>query len=315
MSEGEGGGGHLERIQRQRRRRRALRTAGLLAVALALAVFLVRRWELLPPLLPGWTGSQGAPETSSSTARSAPDPEPSAPSAEPEPAPPEPAEPPPEPPPQPAGADLPELDESDPWLRERLRELLPGETLREEWLAAEGLVRRGVAAVANVAEGLSPRKHLRFLAPSEPFRVLERDGSTFVDPRSFDRYDPLVRAFLAVPPEAAAGLYDTVAPWVESAWRDLGHPEAPFRDALAAAAREIVTTPRVQGRAELAFHVNRYVYVDPALEDLSPAQKQLLRLGPENLRRVQARVRELASALGIPASSLPATPALRTGPL
>ena len=32
-----------------------------------------------------------------------------------------------------------------------------------------------------------------------------------------------------------------------------------------------------------------YAYADPRLEDLSPAQKQLLRTGPRNTRLMQAR--------------------------
>jgi hypothetical protein len=48
-------------------------------------------------------------------------------------------------------------------------------------------------------------------------------------------------------------------------------------------------------------------YEDPGLEDLSPAQKQLLRMGPANVRRVQRQLRALAQALGIPSNRLPAT--------
>ena len=48
-----------------------------------------------------------------------------------------------------------------------------------------------------------------------------------------------------------------------------------------------------------------YAYVDPRLESLSAAQKQLLRMGPENVRTIQAKLREIALALGIPDSRLP----------
>ena len=50
---------------------------------------------------------------------------------------------------------------------------------------------------------------------------------------------------------------------------------------------------------ELVPAVRSYHFADPALEALSPAQKQLLRLGPGNARRVQAKLRELAPALGL----------------
>jgi hypothetical protein len=44
-----------------------------------------------------------------------------------------------------------------------------------------------------------------------------------------------------------------------------------------------------------------YEYADPKLEALSPAQKALLRMGPRNVPRVQAKLRELAAALRSPA--------------
>jgi hypothetical protein len=45
-----------------------------------------------------------------------------------------------------------------------------------------------------------------------------------------------------------------------------------------------------------------YSYAKPALENLSPAQKQLLRMGPDNVKRVQIKLRELRDALGDPAN-------------
>ena len=48
-----------------------------------------------------------------------------------------------------------------------------------------------------------------------------------------------------------------------------------------------------------------YGFVDPQLESLSNPQKQLLRMGPRNIRLIQAKLRETALALGIPASRLP----------
>ena len=48
-----------------------------------------------------------------------------------------------------------------------------------------------------------------------------------------------------------------------------------------------------------------YTYEDARLESLSAAQKQLLRMGPRNVRLVQAKLREIAPYLGIATESLP----------
>ena len=43
-----------------------------------------------------------------------------------------------------------------------------------------------------------------------------------------------------------------------------------------------------------------WAFSDPAVERLSPAQKHLVRMGPDNAALVQAKLRELADALGVP---------------
>jgi hypothetical protein len=42
-----------------------------------------------------------------------------------------------------------------------------------------------------------------------------------------------------------------------------------------------------------------YAYADLRLEALSGAEKHLLRMGPENMRKVQTKLSEIASALGL----------------
>jgi hypothetical protein len=42
-----------------------------------------------------------------------------------------------------------------------------------------------------------------------------------------------------------------------------------------------------------------YTFDDPALEALTPPQRQLLRMGPRNERLVQQKLREIAPHLGI----------------
>jgi hypothetical protein len=43
-----------------------------------------------------------------------------------------------------------------------------------------------------------------------------------------------------------------------------------------------------------------YAYASPELEGLSRAQKHLLRMGPQNMQTLQAKLRELQGALGLP---------------
>jgi len=48
-----------------------------------------------------------------------------------------------------------------------------------------------------------------------------------------------------------------------------------------------------------------YAFRDAALESLTPAQKHLARMGPENTRVIQDKLRRIALAMGIPGDRLP----------
>jgi hypothetical protein len=63
--------------------------------------------------------------------------------------------------------------------------------------------------------------------------------------------------------------------------------------------------PVVQGEVELAPSGIVYAYVYPRLEEMSGAQKHLLRMGPANVQVIQGKLREIAGYLGIPGAKLP----------
>src|SRR5262245_15631734 len=63
---------------------------------------------------------------------------------------------------------VPPLDESDAVVRELVRKLSSHPAVAA-WLTTNGLIRNFTVAVANVAEGVTPAKHLRALRPSSSF--------------------------------------------------------------------------------------------------------------------------------------------------
>jgi hypothetical protein len=218
------------------------------------------------------------------------------PGAEPVPVPgPPPAERPRRPPPMPAAEPaivLPDLDASDAFLRERLA----GFELPRNWLDREDLVRRLAVVIENAARGEYPRRQLGFLAPSGRFRVVEREGRLFVDPDNYARFDGYLDALEGLDPGTAADLLSLIEPLLAVAMGELGS-DGSVSDQIDAAVAELMGVPDVVGEVELAQPKVLYEYADPALEALSPLQKQVLRMGPENAARLKRYVDEVAVAL------------------
>ena len=195
---------------------------------------------------------------------------------------------------------LPRLDESDALARS-LGATLSAHPELARWLARAGLVRLVAAVVTNVADGESPRPHLDFLAPAQRFRARAAGrGALVADAAGFAGYDAFGDVIASVDARAAAGAYRTLEPLFDEAHRELGHPEGRFRTSLDKAVAALLATPVPAADAPLERHATLLRWADPALESLTPAQKQFLRIGPRNVRIVQGKLRELQSALAPP---------------
>jgi hypothetical protein len=206
----------------------------------------------------------------------------------------------------PAPVAVPPLDQSDDVVRQLVRQLTSHPTVAS-WLATDGLIRNFTVSMANVADGVTPARHLRTVRPSAPFAVTTQNGRSVIDPASYRRYDSIAAAVASIDPQGAAQLYATLKPRIEEAYRDLGHPDTPVDRAVEQSIVRLLQTPVVEGPIEVrpASQGIGYVFADPNLEALSGAQKQLLRTGPDNVRKIQQGLRTMARALGIPDSRLP----------
>ena len=197
-----------------------------------------------------------------------------------------------------------ELDKSDELLRQLAQDLSAHPRLAL-WLRRSEIIRSFVAAVDNVANGLSPKPQLEFLAPAGGFKAVSRGGTLTVDSASYDRYNVAADVFVSLDAKASIRLYRSLKPLFQQAYRDLGYPNQDFEATLVQAVMELLGVPVVDGRPAIEKTVTAYVYLDPELESLSQAQKQFLRLGPESVQVAQTKLREMALELGVPENRLP----------
>ncbi|MFN8094249.1 MAG: DUF3014 domain-containing protein [Vicinamibacteria bacterium] len=137
--------------------------------------------------------------------------------------------------------------------------------------------------------------------PAQRFRARAAGrGALVADAAGFAGYDAFGDVIASVDARAAAEAYRTLEPLFDEAHRELGHPEGRFRTSLDKAVAALLATPVPAADAPLERHATLLRWADPALEALTPAQKQFLRIGPRNVRIVQGKLRELQSALAAP---------------
>lgn len=194
---------------------------------------------------------------------------------------------------------LPTPEESDAFLRGKAAGL-SADPVYAGWLKGDDLLPRFAAAVSMIGSGKVPKDGLSFMAPRGKFKVRRKGGTLVADPGGYVRYGAAAGAIGSLDAAAAAALFQKYKPLFQAAYRGLGEQKDDVQDALLRAAQELSAAPLVPAGAALKEKGLGYAYVDDALERLSPAQKQLMRMGPKNQAKIQAKARELASALGAP---------------
>lgn len=167
------------------------------------------------------------------------------------------------------------------------------------WLPEGDLVRRWVIVTDNLAEGVSPRRQLGFLAPVGPFSVERQGRREFIAPASYRRHDELADVVASVDAGAVARAYRELHSVLEAAYRALGYPDASLDQVTASALRRIEAAPVRDGEVAVVEEGGFYLFADARLEKLGAVEKHLLRMGPRNTRLLQAKAREIRLAMGL----------------
>ncbi len=211
-------------------------------------------------------------------------------------------------PPAPAAAQAPAAEGPAPTASdERVRSLLApvsSNPLFRRSLSEGDLVRRWTVIVDNLAEGVSPRKQLLFLAPTQPFSAAREGRRHVISPQSYARFDAFADAVASVDAKAFASACRELHAVLEGAYRALGYPGASFDAVVARALHRIEAAPVKDGPVAVESQAGVWIYADPKLEALGPVEKQLLRMGPRNEKLVQAKAREIREALGLPSAEV-----------
>ncbi|MCU7553579.1 DUF3014 domain-containing protein [Alteromonas sp. ASW11-19] len=190
------------------------------------------------------------------------------------------------------------LDTSDVAIKEALAEV--SQENKDEVnriLVNEALLQRFVVSVTNLADDKMAPNHQLVTPPEQPFRTYTQADKEWIDAASYKRYTPYVNMLESFDNEALLNLYDTYKGDIQKKYAEIGDPDQPFNDVMVDAINQLLDTPEVPMPVEVYTDSVAYKFADPKLESLSEPQKQLLRTGPDNMRRIKAKLREIKAVL------------------
>jgi hypothetical protein len=206
---------------------------------------------------------------------------------------------------------LPALDGSDEHVSGLLAGLLSRKNLLT-FLQLDGFVRRAVATVDNLARSQAPVMVWPVIPTPQRFTTQRgENGVETIHPGNSQRYVPLVLMIESVDTGKAVDLYRSLYPLFQQAYEELGFPGRYFNDRLVQVLDHLIATPvptealavtlvDVKGTVPSTRPWVRYELADPALESLSAGRKMLLRTGPDNQRRLQAKLKDIRQRVAKP---------------
>lgn len=193
--------------------------------------------------------------------------------------------------------ELPMLGSSDDPLKSHLR-LLAG-ALPVSWLSGDQLLQKIVLQVDNISRGDLIYQHSPLVAPTGSLSVIatQEEDVYLLDNSSYSRYNLYADFVENVDQELLIAFYRYYEPLLDQAYIKLGNEPGRFRSVLVDALELIQGTPAVEGEIRLTRPLLSYEFEDQVLESLSMAEKQLLRMGPENTRKIQTGLQPLLNAI------------------
>lgn len=164
-------------------------------------------------------------------------------------------------------------------------------------LVNDSLLQRFVVTVTNTANSDSAPNFQPLVPPTQSFRIYQQADKNWIDAASYKRYTGYVEALETLDNEQLLALYATYLPDIQEIYSEIGNPRTAFSEVFVDALDELLDTPEIPTPVEVYSDSVMYKFKDQRFENLSLPQKQLLRMGPDNMRRVKAKLRELKQAL------------------
>ncbi len=153
---------------------------------------------------------------------------------------------------------------------------------------------RFVTFLDEVTMGFLPVKSLGTFKSESAFTAVEENDEWFLTPETEARYAPFVELFCSLDPELASKVFRVIKPSLQSAMNACGHSDQTPEQLLLAAMEKLRQVPLYESNPPMNKVADGlFTWKYPELEALSPAQKTLLRMGQQNLRKVREKAEQL----------------------
>ena len=167
-----------------------------------------------------------------------------------------------------------------------------------EWFLAKDVIKKFIVIINDLSQNQMPYKHRAYIKPPGKIIVKMDAKGLYLAKQSYSRYNPLATAIEAIDVQTGLDLYIVFKPLFEKVYKEFSYPaQYHLDDIFMKAAANVIEAPMVTNRIGLVKHTISYKYADKKLESLNDVEKLMIRMGPENTKKIQAKLRKLVEAV------------------
>lgn len=175
----------------------------------------------------------------------------------------------------------------------------------------DDFARRVVVTVDNLGREKAPARLWPLHPPAGRFTARRQDDAEVIAADNFVRYARHMALVEKADLRQVVALYKRFYPQFQQAYEELGYPGRHFNDRVVEVIDLLLATPEpaapvavrlpvIQGPIQPQRPWLLYEFVDPQQQALPAGSQLLLRMGPENQRRLNVRLTELRRLLARP---------------
>ena len=158
-------------------------------------------------------------------------------------------------------------------------------------------IERAVAIVDSSSKGVLIHRLLALKPLKEKFPISKNERILIMDPSGYHRFDPYVEALVSLEASELRELFHEYRSYLEQAYAALGYQQGELDNAIIKSLDQIISAPTIKTAISIVKHEAVYRFLDEDLEALPELHKQLLRMGPDNMEKIQSFAKNLRASL------------------
>ena len=168
----------------------------------------------------------------------------------------------------------------------------------EQWFETKDALKKYTFLINDISQNQILTKNRKFLQPSQKLEVQKDAKGLYLDEKSYKRYDDFSQSIDKIDVKTGVGVYLAFKPLLNQVYKVFSYPDTyQLDDIFLKAAANVMKAPIIEDRIGLVKHSLIYKFEDKELEELGAVEKQMLRMGPENTKVIQNKLRLLVAAI------------------